>query len=96
MAFTQLALPQANGFTSVCVDGKDLAHTGPRNRRRRVGHAPVGARVERSTVSRAVRYRRPDLDEGEGAAALAAVGLTERVAELPEGARTPLVAGESR
>lgn len=90
---TALALPQRNGWTSVSVDGKDLAHTGPRSRRRRVGYAPVGARVERGSVSRAVRYRRPDLDEGEGVAALAAVGLTARVAELPERERTTLRRG---
>lgn len=91
--FTSLAVPQQNGFTSVCVDGKDLADTGPRNRRRRVGYAPVGARVERGSVARAVRYRRPDLAEGESAAALAAVGLADRVAALPEGERTPLRRG---
>lgn len=90
---TGLALPIANGWSSVCVDGKDLAHTGPRTRRRRVGYAPAGARPERGSVSRAVRYRRPDLDEGEGAAALAAVGLADRVAALPDGERTPLRRG---
>lgn len=89
----QLVLPSRDGRTSVCVDGKDLAHTGPKNRRRRVGHARVGARLERGAISRAVRYRRPDLDEGEGAAALAAVGLAERVAALPQGERTSLRRG---
>ncbi|KRE38381.1 hypothetical protein ASG73_05380 [Janibacter sp. Soil728] len=89
----QLVLPSLDGRTSVCVDGKDLAHTGPKNRRRRVGHARVGARLERGAISRAVRYRRPDLDEGEGAAALAAVGLGQRVAELPQGERTSLRRG---
>ncbi|MBA4083545.1 MAG: hypothetical protein C0493_01130 [Kytococcus sp.] len=91
--FTALALPGRDGCVSVCVDGKDLAHTGPRSRRRRVGYAPVGGRLERGSVSRAVRYRRPDLDEGEGSAALAAVGLADRVASLPEGERTPLRRG---
>lgn len=91
--FTRIAVPRADGVASIGVDGKDLAHTGPKNRRRRIGYAPVGARLERGTISRAVRYRRPDLDEGEGSAALAAVGLAERVARLPEGERTPLRRG---
>ncbi|MGN7246788.1 ABC transporter transmembrane domain-containing protein [Janibacter anophelis] len=91
--FTTLAVPGREGFASVCVDGKDLAHTGPKNRRRRVGYAPVGARIERGTVARAVRYRRPDLSEADGSAALAAVGLAERVARLDEGERTSLRRG---
>ena len=88
-----LALPPMNGWTSVCVDGKDLAHTGPKNRRRRVGYARAGARLERGTVSRAVRYRRPDLDAATGSEALAAVGLSDRVAALPDGERTSLRRG---
>lgn len=91
--FTRIAVPRADGVASICVDGKDLAHTGPKNRRRRLGHAPVGARLERGTVARAVRYRRPDLDDGEGRAALAAVGLADRVATLPDGDRTSLRRG---
>lgn len=66
---------------------------GPKNRRHRVGYAPVGARLERGTISRAVRCRRPDLDEGEGSSALAAVGLAKRVATLPEGEGTSLRRG---
>lgn len=89
----QLVLPSLDGHTSVCVDGKDLAHTGPKSRRRRVGHARVGGRLERGTISRAVRYRRPDLAAEEAGAALAAVGLAERVAALPQGERTSLRRG---
>jgi ABC-type multidrug transport system fused ATPase/permease subunit len=91
--FTRIAVPRADGVASICVDGKDLAHTDPKTRRRRVGYAPVGARLERGTVARAVRYRRPDLPESEGSTALTAVGLGERVAALPNGERTPLRRG---
>lgn len=91
--FTALALPRKDGLSCVAVDGKDLAHTGPRNRRRRVGYAPVGAPLERSSVSRAVRYRVPGLTDEEGAALLQEVGLAERVASLPDGAGTVLRRG---
>lgn len=88
-----LAVPGRSRGGSVCVDGKDLAATGPKTRRRRVGHAAAGARLERGPISRAVRYRRPDLPAEQGTAALAAVGLADRVAALPEGERTPLRRG---
>ena len=88
-----LAVPGRSGGGSLCVDGKDLAVTGPKTRRRRIGHAAAGARLERGPISRAVRYRRPDLPAEEGTAALAAVGLADRVAALPEGERTSLRRG---
>ncbi|MGE9807943.1 ABC transporter transmembrane domain-containing protein [Janibacter sp. G1551] len=91
--FARLVLPPRDGRTGVAVDGTDLASTGPRTRRQRVGHAARGATLERGTIARAVRYRRPDLPEEVAAAALATVGLAERVAELPEREGTMLRRG---
>lgn len=91
--FTRLAVPRPDGAVSIRVDGEDLAHTGPGNRRRLIGYAHVGARLERGTIARAVRYRRPDLDSARADAALAAVGLAQTVAALPEGNRTVLRRG---
>lgn len=91
--FTRLAVPRPDGGAIIRVDGEDLAHADPRNRRRRIGYAHVGARLERGTIARAVRYRRPDLDSASGDAALAAVGLAQTVAALPEGKRTVLRRG---
>ena len=91
--FTRLAVPRPDAGASICVDGHDLAHTGPRNRRRRLGYAYVGARLERGTITRAVRYRRPDLPTDRASAALAAVGLTRRIASLPDRGRTVLRRG---
>ena len=97
--FTHLAVPRpgagprAGAGASICVDGHDLAQTGPRDRRRRLGYAYVGARLERGTITRAARYRRPDLPTDRADAALAAVGLTRRIASLPDLGRTVLRRG---
>lgn len=91
--FAGLAAPAATRRGSVCVDGHDLASASSRTRRELVGHAAQGARVERGTLGRAVRYRRPDLDEDVTVPALARVGLGELVLGLPDGERTQLRRG---
>lgn len=75
------------------VDGHDLARVHPRDRRRLVGLAAPAVPVERGTVARAVRYRRPDLPHSSARAALASVGLAEAVAGLARGERTELRRG---
>lgn len=76
----------------VRVAGCDLGRLGPAQRRRYVGYAARGLALERGTVARAVRYRRPESDapvEPE----LDAVGLGERVRSLPDRERTTLRRG---
>lgn len=91
--FAGLAIPAANATTRLCVDGDDLAEAGSKRRRRHIGCVQAGSRLERGTIARAVRYRRPDLDPGVTGPALAAVGLSDRVAGLPDGERTLLRRG---
>ncbi|MBK1787219.1 ABC transporter transmembrane domain-containing protein [Prauserella cavernicola] len=76
----------------VRVAGCDLGGLRPARRRRYVGFAARGLALERGTIARAVRYRRPESDhpvEPE----LDAVGLGERVRALPDGVRTTLRRG---
>lgn len=75
------------------VDGHDLARLTARERRHLVGLAAPAVPLERGTVARAVRYRRPDLPTSAGRAALAAMGLGEVVAALERGERTELRRG---
>ena len=77
----------------VVVDGWDACDLAPTDRRELVGLASRGTPVERGTVARAVRYRRPDLPSEEGTAALRQVGLHAVVARLPRGERTELRRG---
>lgn len=77
---------------SVRVAGQDLGVLEPAQRRRYVGFAARGVPVERGTVARAVRYRRPDA-RSPVEPELAAVGLAQRVRELPDGERTVLRRG---
>nr|WP_281372575.1 ABC transporter transmembrane domain-containing protein [Prauserella isguenensis] len=74
------------------VSGQDLGVLEPAQRRRYVGFAARGVPVERGTIARAVRYRRPDA-RSPVEPELAAVGLAERVAGLPDGERTVLRRG---
>ena len=90
---TALAIPVSGTTTRIFVDGDALATAGPGRRRHHLGLARAGSRLERGTIARAVRYRRPDLDPGVTGPALAAVGLTDRVAGLPDGERTVLRRG---
>jgi ABC-type multidrug transport system fused ATPase/permease subunit len=67
------------------IGGTDLSTATFRERRRLFGYAAQGLRLERTTVSRAVRYRRPESDAQAVGDVLARVGLAGRVAALPGG-----------
>jgi ABC-type multidrug transport system fused ATPase/permease subunit len=67
------------------ISGTDLAEATFRERRRLFGYAAQGLRLERTTVSRAVRYRSPESDAHAVSDVLARVGLAGRVAALPGG-----------
>ena len=75
------------------VDGISLLDSGGRDRRRLVGYAASGAYLERGSIARSVRYRRPDLDVAEGTAALEQVGLAGPIARLERGEQTLLKRG---
>ena len=75
------------------VDGISLLDSGGRDRRRLVGYATAGAYLERGSIARSVRYRRPDLDVAEGTAALEQVGLAGPIARLERGEQTLLKRG---
>ena len=76
----------------VQVDGQSLHAQPPTRRRELVGWAARGTAIERGTIGRAVRYRRPSSQESPSHA-LRRVGLADRIAELPEGTRTVLRRG---
>lgn len=80
------------GSGHVRVAGRSLADVSSDERRALVGHAARDLPLERGTLARAVRYRRPDSTEPIGAV-LATVGLVERVARLPDQERTTLRRG---
>ena len=48
---------------TIRVNGRDLVYAEPRERRKLLGYAAQGMRLERSSISRAVAYRRPDSTE---------------------------------
>jgi len=77
---------------AVLVGGRDVAAASSRRRRELVGLAARDQPLERGTVARAVRYRRPDSAEPVDGV-LTAVGLADRVAGLPRGERTTLRRG---
>ncbi|MCH1868709.1 ABC transporter ATP-binding protein [Nocardioides sp. CFH 31398] len=77
----------------VLVDGWPLGDLPAQQRRALVGLAAAGQPLERGTVSRAVRYRRPDTHAGAATAVLERVGLTTTVAALERGERTELRRG---
>lgn len=77
----------------VLIDGTDLHAAAPAQARRMVGYAAAGTALERGTIARAVRYRRPDLHPDEGTTALERAGLTDTIAALPDGQSTRLTRG---
>ena len=77
----------------VSVDGKPLLASGSRTRRKLVGYAAAGMYVERGSIARSVRYRRPDLPPADGSAALERVGLAGRIGQLERGEETQLKRG---
>lgn len=78
---------------TILIDGQDVLKLPPAQRRNLIGYAASGANLERGTIARAVRYRRPDLPASVTAPCLAGVGLLERVQALPAGEQTTLRAG---
>ncbi|MFW6773107.1 ABC transporter transmembrane domain-containing protein [Nocardioides sp. CPCC 205120] len=90
---TLLALAAPEPGHEVVVDGWDCGRVGPSVRRRLVGLAAHDVPLERGTVARAVRYRRPDADDAQVGAAVAAAGLDAVLARLPRGERTELRRG---
>lgn len=76
----------------VRVSGHYLDDLPAVQRRRHVGYAARGLALERGTIARAVRYRRPE-QEGAVMPDLDAVGIGERVRALPDGERTKLRRG---
>lgn len=89
----RLAAPPPGSMINVWIDGIDVAESEPTVRRSLVGLAAHNSYLERGTVARAVRYRRPDLPDEAGISALHEIGLGPRLAELPDGPRTVLKSG---
>lgn len=75
------------------VAGMHLASAAGRERRTLIGYAAASTVLERGTIARAVRYRRPELPAEEGSVALERAGLSEPIAALPDGERTRLKQG---
>jgi ABC-type multidrug transport system fused ATPase/permease subunit len=75
----------------IWVGGENLRAVDPARGRALVGLATRGTVFERGPLRRALRYRRPDLDEGTALAALEAVGLSAD--RFPDGLRTVLRSG---
>ncbi|MHA7155966.1 ABC transporter transmembrane domain-containing protein [Arthrobacter sp. TMN-50] len=91
--FTALLGLRDAASVAVSVDGIDLLSARPEQRRQLVGYASAGSYLERGTIERAVRYRRPDLHPDEGRRALERVGLSKTIDALPKGSRTQLRRG---
>ena len=86
------ALLNGSAEAWVQIDGRSLHTQPPSQRRELVGWAARGTAIERGTINRAVRYRVPSGELGPSHA-LRRVGLSARVSELPDGARTTLRRG---
>lgn len=91
--FEMLLTVRANPQLNVWVDGHNLRSAPGSERRRLTGYAVKGAYIERGSIARALRYRRPDLPPELTTEALARVGLTSRVARLPRAEHTVLRRG---
>ncbi|MDR7382701.1 ABC transporter transmembrane domain-containing protein [Promicromonospora iranensis] len=76
---------------AVWVGGENLGAVAPARGRALVGLATRGAVFERGPLRRALRYRRPDLDNETALTVLETVGLA--VDRLPDGPRTVLRSG---
>ncbi|WP_460465695.1 ABC transporter transmembrane domain-containing protein [Arthrobacter pigmenti] len=75
------------------VAGVNLATAAGTERRTLIGYAASSTVLERGTIARAVRYRRPELPSEEGSAALDRAGLSGQIVKLPDGERTRLKRG---
>jgi ABC-type multidrug transport system fused ATPase/permease subunit len=78
---------------SVNINGYDLLAMSPERRRAVIGFACSGAILAPGTISRTLRYRRPDLPDTATGDLLDRVGLTERLAGLEAGVLTRLRRG---
>lgn len=78
---------------SVQLNGEVLSRLGDKERRAVLGYAAQAMRVERGSLLRAARYRRPDSSSDQVEAALRQVGLAETVDRLPHGPATELRRG---
>ncbi|MER5982741.1 thiol reductant ABC exporter subunit CydD [Streptomyces sp. NPDC001787] len=74
----------------VRVGGTDLAELSPERWRERIAWVPQRPHLFAGTIAENVRLARPDADDEAVAAALRDAGAYDFVAELPEGAGTPL------
>lgn len=89
----RIASPSPDDGLEVVIDGWGHGRLDPRRRRELVGLAARAVPLERGTVARAVRYRRPDLERSEATAVMARVGLDAVVSRLDRGERTELRRG---
>lgn len=83
--------PHSDVPDSLWVTGENLRSVSTRRNRVLVGYASAGTVFERGSVSRALHYRRPDLDAVHDQEVLDLVGLD--VSALPKGSRTTLHRG---
>lgn len=86
-----LDLPPAGSADEVWVAGRNLRAVEPSDGRALVGLATRGTVFERGTLRRALRYRRPDLDDATADEVVEAVGLSAE--RFPDGLRTVLRSG---
>jgi ABC-type multidrug transport system fused ATPase/permease subunit len=89
----RVAAPGPDDGLEVVIDGWAHSRLEPRRRRELVGLAAAGSPLERGTVARAARYRRPDLDATAATTVLERVGLDVVLATLEKGERTELRRG---
>lgn len=89
----QMASPEPINDFVVVIDGWEHTKLSPRQRRELIGLAARGTPLERGTIARAARYRRPDLDPHQATAVLRRVGLDATLASFPDGDRTELRRG---
>ena len=89
----RVAAPDLGDELQVVIDGWAHARLEARRRRELVGVAVADSPLERGTVARTVRYRRPDLDVEAGNSALERVGLGTTVAALRKRENTELRRG---
>lgn len=75
------------------VAGINLGAAAGTERRTLIGYAAASTVLERGTIARAVRYRRPELPAEDGSAALDRAGLSRHIDKLPDGERTRLKRG---
>ncbi|MET8496085.1 ABC transporter ATP-binding protein [Streptomyces microflavus] len=78
------------GGGAILLDGRDIAHLPTAEIRGRVGYVQQDNAAMRGTLRENIVYAAPDATEAEIAEAVELAGLTEVVAELPDGLETLL------